>query len=775
MKMEVNTSEVDDCNVFVKYLPCHYTEKELHKLFEPYGDIVNTKVMVNIKTGNSLGYGFVRFSQPNCALEAIKNMNRVQVGYKTLLCKLSKPSNSPIINPVTTAIDEPENREPSNTLYVRVLSPTITDAILNATFSQFGEVVEAQVLIDTVSGKSKRAGVIKFSNISSAITALNSMNGSLQLGETPLVVRYTTNKINNNKQQNLNIPPSPFTLSQPSTSPSSTPTFSIPPLSLQNSSSQIQPIQQSAFTYIYTDQPIYYQDFNYINISPNNYQPQQIPYTYITSPPPQDHLNSPTAAPPPPIPATIFQHSTNPWTSPNDNFFLYPSPHPPPHHHTHTVYYQPHPIYTTSPQISPRGNDSHCVLVCTHNSNLEVSKLMSLFSSYGEVKGINININPYNNKMKSYITYQNVENAISAQQYLDKTKIENEVKKHDTASDAWVTMDGVVYDITEFLYEHPGGSDVVMEYLGKDISKIFLDERSHEHSEAAYNMLKRYEIGTLQGYRKSGPTVYEIIKSKEKLKTIGNNNSNSSNSNGGDKKNDDIDDDSLFKLINVEKAILPQLDLLSGGKKYERWIHSQIGLKQIIIFDSFLEAFTRWPWWYIFILWIPIITTTFTVSLLQPKSNLLFSTIVFSSGLFIWAFVEYLLHRFVFHLSTSGYWGNFFHFFIHGIHHITPNDSTRLTFPPMFSVVIGYAFYRLFLNFPTHLQENGFNWALYGGIALGYMLYDTLHYYFHHGDISWLPSIFKAMKTNHLNHHYKDDVKNFGVTSPIFDYVFGTI
>ncbi|GAM18566.1 hypothetical protein SAMD00019534_017410, partial [Acytostelium subglobosum LB1] len=336
-----------------------------------------------------------------------------------------------------------------------------------------------------------------------------------------------------------------------------------------------------------------------------------------------------------------------------------------------------------------------------------------------------------------------------------------EVAKHDTVEDAWVTLDGNVFDVSQFIYDHPGGSEIVAPHLGKDISQVFLDDTEHEHSETAYNMLQRYKIGTLRGYRKSAPSVSELIRSKVKLSQLNNLNTVSK-------------DQSLEGLVDVTKAILPQLKNLPGST-YLRWIHSQTGLKEIIIFDSpFLELFTRWPWWYIFPLWIPIITLTFYTSITQPNSSVLFSAIVFTFGLFSWSFFEYILHRFIFHIETSSYMGNFLHFFIHGIHHLTPYDATRLTFPPMFSAVIAFGFWKLFLGFPDWLQATGFNWALYGGIAFGYMLYDTLHYYFHHGDISWLPEKLKEFKSNHLNHHYKDDTKNFGITSTIFDIMFGT-
>ena len=49
--------DVDVCNVFVKYLPHHFGELQLRELFAPYGTILSVKVMVDPRTGSSLGYG----------------------------------------------------------------------------------------------------------------------------------------------------------------------------------------------------------------------------------------------------------------------------------------------------------------------------------------------------------------------------------------------------------------------------------------------------------------------------------------------------------------------------------------------------------------------------------------------------------------------------------------------------------------------------------------------------------------------------------------------
>jgi 4-hydroxysphinganine ceramide fatty acyl 2-hydroxylase len=71
------------------------------------------------------------------------------------------------------------------------------------------------------------------------------------------------------------------------------------------------------------------------------------------------------------------------------------------------------------------------------------------------------------------------------------------------------------------------------------------------------------------------------------------------------------------------------------------------------------------------------------------------------------------------------------------------------------------------------LLSSGMAAALSAGGYMGYVMYDLIHYYLHHG----IPATgyARGMKSWHLDHHYKDWDKGFGITSKGWDWVFGTL
>ncbi|XP_012237468.1 cytochrome b5 isoform X3 [Bombus impatiens] len=70
----------------------------------------------------------------------------------------------------------------------------------------------------------------------------------------------------------------------------------------------------------------------------------------------------------------------------------------------------------------------------------------------------------------------------------------DEVAWHDTANNCWIVIHDFVYDCTELLKNHPGGSDVILEYAGRDATLPFIGTG---HSSMARQSLERYLIGEL--------------------------------------------------------------------------------------------------------------------------------------------------------------------------------------------------------------------------------------------------------------------------------------
>lgn len=75
-----------------------------------------------------------------------------------------------------------------------------------------------------------------------------------------------------------------------------------------------------------------------------------------------------------------------------------------------------------------------------------------------------------------------------------------EVIKHNNSSNCWLIIGGKVYDVTNFLSQHPGGAGTILSYCGKEATRAF-DTKDQSfgggHSSGANTLLQDYLIGTL--------------------------------------------------------------------------------------------------------------------------------------------------------------------------------------------------------------------------------------------------------------------------------------
>jgi sterol desaturase/sphingolipid hydroxylase (fatty acid hydroxylase superfamily) len=135
-----------------------------------------------------------------------------------------------------------------------------------------------------------------------------------------------------------------------------------------------------------------------------------------------------------------------------------------------------------------------------------------------------------------------------------------------------------------------------------------------------------------------------------------------------------------------------------------------------------------------------------------------------------WTLTEYFGHRYLFHtvFPLPFGLGPRFQFLIHGVHHIYPNDPLRLVMPPLLSGPI-----MLIALSIIHLIFGGaFAWPVLAGFIAGYVIYDCVHYWTHHGQPK--SEFGKYVKRLHMLHHFRDAGKGFGVHAIWWDHVFGT-
>jgi sterol desaturase/sphingolipid hydroxylase (fatty acid hydroxylase superfamily) len=141
---------------------------------------------------------------------------------------------------------------------------------------------------------------------------------------------------------------------------------------------------------------------------------------------------------------------------------------------------------------------------------------------------------------------------------------------------------------------------------------------------------------------------------------------------------------------------------------------------------------------------------------------------LFLLGTLTFTWVEYNVHRYLFHMAIYTKAREKLQYTLHGVHHEYPKDKTRLAMPPLLSITIATI---LLLVFRVIMGDYVF--AFLPGFLVGYASYLGVHYMVH----AYQPpkNFLKALWINHGVHHYKNGESVFGVSSPLWDYIYGTM
>lgn len=214
--------------------------------------------------------------------------------------------------------------------------------------------------------------------------------------------------------------------------------------------------------------------------------------------------------------------------------------------------------------------------------------------------------------------------------------------------------------------------------------------------------------------------------------------------------------------IEQDQPMLFQVGNLTP-QQYHQWVYSpRLGAPRFFC-SNLLESISKTSWWYVPVIWGAVsVACLYYIHLHHTKPR--FTTgLQLVCGVVLWQFTEYCIHRFLFHIQPTSYWGITLHFTFHGCHHKWPLDSLRLVFPPVPAApIIAGVFFAMHKILPKEPAM-----SLSTGMLLGYIAYDCTHYHLHHS--SSKSGVLRGLKKAHMSHHYRNHDAGYGISSRLFD------
>jgi len=159
--------------LIVNYLPQSMSDDQFRALFSQVGPLESHRVMRDKASDYSFGYGFIDYTDPNHALEAIAKLNGHRIDNKTLRVAFSKPPGS--------------NKNVN--LYVSGLGLDISEDRLLMLFSNHGDVINTKVLREK-DGSSKGAGFVLFKTKTEADAAIRALQGYVDGNGSNFQIKY---------------------------------------------------------------------------------------------------------------------------------------------------------------------------------------------------------------------------------------------------------------------------------------------------------------------------------------------------------------------------------------------------------------------------------------------------------------------------------------------------------------------------------------------------------------------------------------------------------
>ena len=224
-----------------------------------------------------------------------------------------------------------------------------------------------------------------------------------------------------------------------------------------------------------------------------------------------------------------------------------------------------------------------------------------------------------------------------------------------------------------------------------------------------------------------------------------------------------------MKSLTMEKNVKEYHAFKNGEIKMPEHLAIRKELSGTLFKNKLMEKLTRTSIFTPIIMHLSISTVLFWYGIARIEIPVDLAIILVASGFVFWTFAEYAVHRFLYHTeSNSRILFNIQHN-AHGIHHQYPKDPTRLAMPPVPGLVLSGVFFLIFwLTMSTYCL------AFFPGFMLGYLAYISIHYAQHRIKVPKYKPFYLLWK-HHAIHHYQNPYVAHGVSTRLWDFVFGTM
>ncbi len=92
----------------------------------------------------------------------------------------------------------------------------------------------------------------------------------------------------------------------------------------------------------------------------------------------------------------------------------------------------------------------------------------------------------------------------------------DEVAKHNSPNDCWLIINNNVYEVTNYINNHPGGAKRIISFCGQDATTAFATKgnKNKPHSSSANQILESFKIGFLNQQIKINQNSNNLLPSK---------------------------------------------------------------------------------------------------------------------------------------------------------------------------------------------------------------------------------------------------------------------